>query len=213
MTSRQETTRALARFALVAAGAVAAASLWAGNRPPQGLLLDAQTWNEEVVTASTGPWPEDGWYRLVTTEQGVEVRAVKPSERAGMLPGDALFFRLPGTQLKTGMRRSYRHLEVMHQRLGRDHELSLGAMRFSIRVDEAPAGIQYAIGYGGHSYNYVLAPLGSETSVRAVADLDGDARPDFLVDVEDHTTLLLLSTQAQPGLNLPTAELPAHGGA
>lgn len=60
MTSRTTTTRALARFALVATAAVAAASLWAGSRPEQGLLLDAQTWQEEVTTASTGPWPADG---------------------------------------------------------------------------------------------------------------------------------------------------------
>lgn len=209
MTSRQQTTRALVRFALVAAAGVAAASIWAQGRPEQGLMLDAETWNEEVVTASTGPWPEDGWYRLVPTEQGVDVRAVRPSERA-TLPADALFFRLPGTTLKTGLRRSYRDLEVMHQRLGRDHELSLGAMRFSIRVEEVPAGVRYAIGYGGRSYSYVLGPQGSQTSVRAVADLDGDAKPDFVVDVHDQATFLLLSTHAQPGANLPTAELPAH---
>lgn len=212
MQTRLTTARALFRFALVAAATAAAATLWAQNRPEQGLLLDAETWNDEVVTASTGPWPEDGWYRLVAREQGVEVSAVKPSDRTAT-PADALFFRLKGTPLKTGMRPSYRHMEVLDRpRLGRDHELALRRMRFSLRVEEVPAGVQYAIGYGGQTYSYVLGPQGASTSVRAVADLDGDDRPDFVVDVEGESTFLLLSTRAQPGMNLPTAELPAHGG-
>ena len=200
MRSQKNTARALARFALVTAAAVAAASLWAGNRPEQGLLLDAQTWNEEVATASTGPWPEDGWYRLVPQEKGVEVRAVKPAD-AATIAADALF-----------LRGSYRHLEVLRQiRLDRDHELTLGPVRFSLRVEEVDAGVQYAIGYGGQTYTYLLGPQGAQTSVLAIADVDGDRRPDFLVEVEDQATFLLLSTHAQPGANLPTAELPAHG--
>ena len=202
--------RALARFALVVAAGIAAASLWAQHRPEQGLLLDAQTWQEEVATASVGPWPAEGWYRLVPTEQGVEVRAVRPAGGEAV-PADALFFRLPGTALKTGMRASYRQLEVLQPpRLGREHTLSLGR-RFTVRVEEVDASVRYEIGYGGHSYSYALAPAGASTSVRAVADLDGDSRPDFLIDVEGMATYLLLSTRAQPGLNLPTAEMPGEG--
>lgn len=206
------TPRALARFALVTAAAVAAASIWAQNRPEQGLLLDAQTWQEEVMTASTGAWPADGWYRLVPQEKGIEVRAVKPADR-NVVPADALFFRMKGTRLQTGLRASYRHLEVLQTpRLGRDHELTLRGNRFSLRVEEVPAGVQYAVGYGGQTYTYVMGPQGATTSVRAVADIDGDSRPDFLVDVDETATFLLLSTQAKPGPNLPTAELPFMGG-
>lgn len=204
--------RALARYALVAAASIAAASLWAQNRPEQGLLLDAQAWQEEVMAGSSGPWPADGWYRLVPQDKGIEVRAVKPADRM-VVPADALFFRLPGTTLKTGVRGSYRHLEVLQvPRIGRDHEMSLGGNRFSLRVEEVPAGVQYAVGYGGHTYTYVLGRRDASTSVRAVADIDGDTRPDFLVDVDGHATFLLLSTQARPGPNLPTAELPLDGG-
>lgn len=206
------TPRALARFALVTAAAVAAASIWAQNRPEQGLLLDAQTWQEEVMTASTGAWPADGWYRLVPQDKGIEVRAVKPADR-NAVPADALFFRMKGTRLQTGLRTSYRHLEVLQTpRLGRDHELTLRGNRFSLRVEEVPAGVQYAVGYGGQTYTYVMGPQGATTSVRAVADIDGDSRPDFLVDVDETATFLLLSTQAKPGPNLPTAELPFMGG-
>ena len=94
--------------------------------------------------------------------------------------------------------------------MGRDHELSL-AGRFSVRVDEVPAGLQYAIAYGGQTYTYLVGPQGAASAVRAVADLDGDSRPDFLVDVDGLATYLLLSTQARPGPNLPTAEMPHDG--
>lgn len=211
MQSRQTIARALVRFALVSAAGVAAASLWASARPEQGLLLDALTWEEEVVSASTGPWPEDGWYRLVPQDESVEVQAVKPSEAAAV-PQGALFFRLPGTVLKTGLRGSYRHLEVLRQpQVGREHQMMLASVRFNLRVEEVAAGVQYAVGYGGHTYTYLLGPVGAQTSVRSVADLDGDANPDFLVDVDDGMTYLLLSTQARPGWNLPTAELPGQG--
>ena len=67
----RQTLAAVAKFALVAAASAAAASLWAQGRPETGLLLDAQTWREEVVTASTGPWPDQGWFRLVPQDRAV----------------------------------------------------------------------------------------------------------------------------------------------
>ena len=204
------TRRALARFALVAAASIAAASLWAQSRPEQGLLLDAQAWKEEVAVASPVPWPADGWYRILVTEQGVDVQGVKPGDRQPV-PPDAIFFRLQGAALKTGLRTSYRDLEVLRPaRMGRDHELSLGK-RFTVRVEEVDASVRYQIGYGAHEYTYVVGPKGASTSVRAVADLDGDSRPDFVIDVDGLATYLLLSSRAQPGLNLPTAEMPADG--
>ena len=182
--------KALVQYALVAAAALAAASVWSQNRPEQGLLLDAQTWQEEVMTASTGDWPRDGWYRIVAQDRGVEVRAVRPGE-GGTVASDALYFRLPGTALRQGLRAGYDG-------------------RYTLRVDEVAAGLQYAIGYGQVTYTYLLGPNGTQSSVRAVADLDGDSRPDFVVDTEE-ATYLLLSTQARPGLNVPTAEIAFHG--
>jgi len=200
--------RAVLRFALVAAASAAAATLWAANRPEQGLLLDARTWQDEVAAASTGPWVADGWYRLVVRDEGVDVRPVRPSDR-DTIPRDALFFRLPGTPLVTGQRPNLRALEVAQPpRLGRGHALSL-AGRFSLQVQDVPAGLRYQIAYDGRAHDYLLGPRGAGSRVRAVADLDGDGRPDFLVDVEGRATYLLLSTRAQPGPNLPAAEMPA----
>jgi len=213
MTSRKNRNLlAAAKFALVAAASAAAASLWAQGRPETGLLLDAQTWHEEVLSASTGAWPEDGWFRLVPRDKAVEVRAVKPTDGAAVVAGDALYFRQKGVALKEGQRVGYRHPEVLQQpRMGVHHELSVGGTRFSLLAAYVAQGIAYTIGYGGESYSYVLGGAGADhTVVRAIADLDGDRRPDFVIDVDDGV-YLLLSTQAQPGANAPTAHYTEEG--
>ena len=205
--------RALRDLALVAGAGLAAASIWAAGLPDdQGSLVDARTWQEEVTGAAKGDWPRDGWVRIVPTERGVEVKRTTPADTA-LVSADALFLRLPGAALKQGLRPGYRYPTVLAQpRMGRDHELALGATRFSVRVEESAKGMAYAIGYGGQTYNYVLGPFDAlTTSVRFVADLDGDRQPDFLIDVDD-ATYLLLSTRATPGANLPTAELVAAEG-
>lgn len=209
--SPQTPSRGLFRFALVVAASAAAASLWAQARPVDGYMLDAQAWQQEVDATGPVPWPADGWWRLVPQDQAIDVRPVRPGD-GGVVPADAIYLRLPGATLKQGARRAYPYPQVLHRpQLGADYELSLGAVRFNLRVEEGVKGMEYAIGYGGQTYTYVLGPAGAaQTGVRAVADLDGDARPDFLVEVDD-STYLLLSTQAFPGANLPTAQLWAGG--
>lgn len=213
MTSRRtDTIRATAKFALVAAASAAAASLWAQVRPETGLLLDAQTWQEEAVPASTGAWPQDGWFRLVPQDKAVEVRAVKPTEPAIAVAADAIYFRQSAVALKEGHRVGYRYPEVLQQpRMGVRHELSLAGARFSLLAAYVDQGIEYTIGYGGESYRYVLGGPGADhTVVRAIADLDGDRQPDFVIDV-DNGVYLLLSTQARPGPNAPTAHFSEQG--
>jgi hypothetical protein len=211
MTSRN-TLADVAKFALVAAASAAAASLWAQGRTETGLLLDAQTWREEVVTASTGPWPEEGWFRLVPRDKAVEVRAVKPGDGAATVAADALYFRQKGVALKEGQRVGYRYPEVLQQpRMGVQHELSVGGTRFSLLAAYVEQGIEYTIAYGGESHRYVLGGAGADhTVVRAIADLDGDRLPDFVIDVDDGV-YLLLSTQARPGANAPTAHYTEEG--
>jgi hypothetical protein len=211
MTSRK-TLGAVARFTLVAAASAAAASLWAQVRPETGLLLDAQTWREEVVAASTGPWPQDGWFRVVPRDKAVEVRAVKPTDGIDAVAADAMYFRQPGVALAQGLRVGYRYPEVLQQpRMGVQHELSVDGTRFSLLADYVDQGIEFTIGYGGASYSYVLGTPGADHAVvRAVADLDGDRQPDFVIDVDDGV-YLLLSTQARPGANAPTAHYTEEG--
>jgi hypothetical protein len=200
------TLAAFAKFALVAAGCAVAASLWAQVRPETGLLLDAQTWRAEVVTASTGPWPQEGWFRVVPLDLAVEVRAVKPTDAVTTAAVDAMYFREPGVALQEGRRPGYGYPEVLQQpRMGVRHELSLAGTPFSLVAAYVSDGIEYTLTYGGASHNYVLGGAGADhTVVRAIADLDGDRQPDFVIDV-DGGVYLLLSTQARPGRNAPSA--------
>jgi hypothetical protein len=212
-TSKNSTLRALRDFGLVVAASAAAASIWAAGLPEQSYLLDADLWQEVAASpAAANDWPADGWYRLLPQEKAVDVRAVHPGDKDAYA-ADELYFRLPGTRLKEGARATYRHASALAQpKLGQDHVLSFNGNRFTLRVESGVKGMQYAIGYGNQTYSYTLGPFdATTTSVRTVADLDGDAKPDFLIDVGDEATYLLLSTHARPGHNLPTAELWARG--
>jgi hypothetical protein len=214
-TTNHTTLRALRDLGLVAAAAGAAASIWAAGLPEEGYLLDAPMWREEVaLNATSGLWPTDGWYRLRLEDKAVDVRAVKPSQPldAQADTDDALYFRMPGTALKQGARAMYRNAAAIAQpKLGKQYELTLGKTRFGFSVESGAKGMRYDIAYGGETYSYQLGAFdATETRIKAVADLDGDARPDFLIDVGDQT-FLLLSTQARPGFNAPTAELWAKG--
>lgn len=204
------TLRALRDLGLVAMASLLAASLWAAGIPEESLLLDAGVWQEEMAGPSGAHWPADGWYRLVPQGGAVEVTAARPGDASAA--AGALYFRGPRTPLKTGLRHAYRGTALLQPRLGQDYELTLGQSAFSVRVESGAKGMQYAIGYGGKAYTYVLGPFDAvKTSVHAAADLDGDAFPDFLISVGDEAMYLLLSTQARPGANLPTAELWARG--
>jgi hypothetical protein len=200
------TLRALRDLALLAGAGLAAASLWAGGLQ-QGYIVEADTWQQEVQHAGTAPWPQDGWYRLVPQQRALEVRAVKPTD-SGDVPANALYLHLPGAPLMQGLRPVYASPSALQQpEFGQDYELAFAGKRFALRVDDVAKGMQYTIAYGGHTYTYVLGPFdATTTSVRLVADLDGDGQPDFLVQV-DGTGYLLLSTRAVPGANLPAAEL------
>ena len=208
--SNLQLLRALRNFVLIAAASVAAASIWAANRPEEGYLVDADMWQDEVATGNSH-WPTDGWYRLLPQDRGIDVRTAQPGD-ARNDAADAIYFRLPGTTLRQGLRTTLRSGAVLaNPKFGTDYELTLGKTRFGLRVESEVKGMQYVISYGGQTHTYVLGPFdATSTSVRAVADLDGDGLPDFLVDV-DEATYLLLSTQARPGANLPTAELWAKG--
>jgi hypothetical protein len=207
----RSTLRALRDIALVGAASLAAASIWATGLPEDGYLVDAELWQDEVAAASETQWPTDGWYRIAPQGRDLEVRQVQPGQ-GDTVPADALFFRLPGATLKQGLRPVYQGKVLAQPKLDTDYELTLGKTRFGLRVENVVKGMQYAFTYGSQTYTYVLGPFdATSTSVRAVADLDGDSQPDFLIDVGDDATYLLLSTRARPGHNLPTAELWAKG--
>jgi hypothetical protein len=203
------TLRALRDLSLLCAASLTAASIWASGIDEDGYMLDAATWHTQVDGPRASDWPTDNWYRLVPKERAVEVRATSKLPGDELEPADSLYVRVPGTALKEGMRPTYRNLAAIPDpKVGKQYELTLGKTRFSFVV-EAPqddrGGVQYVINYGGGSYSYRLGQGEAQSQLQMVADLDGDAQPDFLVQVGDER-FLLLSTRAQPGANRPAAE-------
>jgi len=206
------TGRALHQLVLLWAGALLAASAWASGIREEGYILDAPAWRSEVAGAPSLDWPVDGWYRLTPSGKSIDVRAAKPSEPDDVDADGAMYVRVPGARLKEGQRPMYRFTNlILRPKVGHQYELMLGKTRFSFVVESNEKGTQYAITYGGETHDYVLGLPAAATRVHAVADLDGDAMPDFLVEVGDDT-YLLLSTQAKPGQNPPSAQLWAMGG-
>lgn len=203
--------RAAAQLAAVAAAALLAASTWAAGVQEDGYFLDASLWRTEVAQSGSGHWPADGWYRLLPGERAIDVRAAD-TRRAPPEDDAAWYVRIPGAALKAGTRPLYRMTPAVAQpRPGREYQLTLGKSAFAVTVDDVDA-LTYTIRYAGREHVYRLAAAGSTTAIRAIADLDGDTYPDFIVDAGEQT-FLLLSRRAQPGLNPPTAELWAgHEG-
>jgi hypothetical protein len=210
MDSNYTTTRALRDLAALWAAAAIAASAWAHGIHEEGFLLDASTWHAEVASVPSTDWPVDGWYRLTPSAKSIEVRAAKPSEaEAGDDAEGAMYVRVPGAMLKEGQRAKYRfNNEVLRPKVGHQYELLLGKTRFSFVVDSSAEGTKYDITYGGETRSYLLGLPAAATRIHAIADLDGDTMPDFLVEVGDFT-YLLLSAKAAPGHNAPSAQLVA----
>jgi hypothetical protein len=204
--------RALIQLALLWAGALLAASAWAAGIHEEGYLLEAQDWRSEVAGAPSPDWPVDGWYRLSLADKTVEVRKAQPSNPEDADPDNSFYVRVPGTRLKEGLRPKYRYSHLILQpAIGKQYELMLGKTPYSFTVESDEHGTQFSIGYGGQTYLYPLGLPAAATLVHAVADLDGDAMPDFLVAAGDEL-VLLLSTRAKPGINMPSARLMAMGG-
>jgi hypothetical protein len=196
--------------ALWAAGAFAACA-WASGITEEGYILDANDWRSEVANVPSPDWPVDGWYRVSPGRRIVDVRAMMPSQAEPGDPEGAVYVRVPGTRLAEGVRPKVRFAAgELRPKVGTEYTFALDKTPFSFIVQSDRDGTRYEISYAGAVHSYMLGLPAAATTVRAVADLDGDGLPDFLVEVGDET-YLLLSTQAQPGGNGPSAQLWAMG--
>lgn len=76
-------------------------------------------------------------------------------------------------------------------------------------------GAYYTVEYEGQAFEYSLGGYGWNSKIRAIADLDGDGKPDFVLHVDGTDSsnegigsyAVLLSSRAKPGKNAPTASL------
>lgn len=205
--------RAALQLAALATAACVAAGAWAAGLPSEeGLMLDTTLFRDEVAGAPAGHWPTDGWYRVALGEKAVSVRAVAVG-KPGADDEDAWYVRIPGTALKAGARPLYRMTPAVAQpRIGREYQMMLGRTPFAFTVDASDGALAYTVRYEGGEAIWRIGLPDTPTTIVAIADLDGDGRPDFVVDAGEQTFLLLSST-AKPGVNAPAAELwAAHGG-
>jgi hypothetical protein len=106
--------------------------------------------------------------------------------------------------------------------LDRRYELQLGDKPFAFTVHNGArtakgtpyGGAHYVIEVDGETREYVLGEFGWDSTIEAIADLDGDGKPDFIVRVAGNnsdTEAVLLSSRAKPGKNPATASLVAIG--
>jgi hypothetical protein len=204
--STHSNLRAAVQLALLWAVALAAASTWAAGLP-QDMPEDRACPGEFMASAAAAP----GWYRLAPGERSIDVHAMARGSAAGDEPEGALYARIPGARLKEGARRQYRYLaKVAQPKSGKEYQLTFGKTPFSFVVASDANGTQLSVGYGGQTHDYLLGLPAAQTRIDAIADLDGDGMPDFIVDVGDDT-YLLLSSQAHPGANRPSAQLLGCG--
>jgi hypothetical protein len=203
--------KALCQITAVWATAAFAAGAWASGISEEGYILDAADWRSEVASVPSPDWPVDGWYRLAPGRKAIAVRAMMPSQADPGDPEGAVYVRVPGLRLVEGERARVRFAAgELKPRVGTEYQFALGPTPFSFVVQSGRDGTRYEITYGGEMHAYMLGLPAAATKVKAIADFDGDAQPDFLVEVGEDT-FLLLSTQARPGGNPPTAQLWAMG--
>ena len=139
---------------------------------------------------------------------------------------DPIYLRVPGAILSTGSATPYRFRNgkaSLRPILDNRYELALAGKSFAFTVRNGLRGkdgraygdgAQYSIEYDGNTYAYSLGEFGWDSTITAIADLDGDGKPDFIISVGGNNSgyeAILLSSTAQPGRNAPTASLRSTG--
>lgn len=137
---------------------------------------------------------------------------------------DTLYLRVPGVRLATGRLPTVAFARgTLRPRLDHPYALQLGRTAFTLTVHNGQRnsagvaygeGARYVVAMGGQTYTWQLGQYGWDSTVLAVADLDADGLPDFIVSVGGSNSgdeFLLLSSQARPGRNEPAATLSWQG--
>jgi hypothetical protein len=204
--STTNTTTAFRNFSLAASGAVLAASAWAAGAAPEGLMLDARLWREEI-SAPNADGAEEGWYEIAVRDDAVHVRAVAQPRCGEAVSQNAMYLHRPGAALVEGVRVNHGMPSgALRPVVGQKYTRTLGRTEFGFRVWSNAVGTAYVISYDGEDHEYLLGLPAAATTVHAIADLDGDRKPDFVVEVGGEV-FLLLSSDAKAGMNLPSAQL------
>lgn len=137
-----------------------------------------------------------------------------------------LYARVPGLDWKAGsvsLHRFKNGTTSLTPELGHRFQMSLNGKPYAFTVqngfrtaDGRPygEGTQFTLEVDGERYEYDLGGYGWAVGLTALGDFDGDGKPDFLFGIGGSNSgheALILSTQAKPGKNPPTAYLTGVG--
>lgn len=160
-------------------------------------------------------WPAENWFALKNVEgkwttAPVNVNVLRyPDGRVAAVNSSADGgWLVHGTGLTSGTIPSvtFKRGELMPH-LGRPYLLSYGDNAFVMTLGKWAAGGLIAIEQNGEKIEYAFrAHIAEGAVIRFAGDLDGDNKPDIIVEHEG-TTSMFLSREAKPGRNFTTAVL------
>jgi hypothetical protein len=181
--------------------------------------------------------PDTGWFVLVKDAAGSYLDRIpdSPGRRPQFLHelesatldnsatlqsalGQLFYVNLPKAGLRNG---ALTEVPLRRRALtpvnGRTYSLALGATPFSLTVGngyQGRAGAHYVIEHRAGKFEYLLDGFGWDSEIQYAGDIDRDGLPDFIVYVNGNnagTWYVLLSSEAKPGMNAPSAALTAIG--
>lgn len=179
--------------------------------------------SERVATPRQGGLPE--FMRSIANQLESTETQTEPAPYDAV-PDDIFYLRVPGVRFREGQIGAYvfkNGSSSLRPKLDHRYELKLGEQAFAFVVMNGyrnsagvayGEGARYAIEYDGRTYEYELGGFGWDSSIAAIADLDGDGKPDFVIRIGGNNSggeAVLLSSQARPGRNPATASLWATG--
>ena len=204
----------------------ALASLPTARWPVDGwhrLRIDARS--IDVSAAAAGPAHSGPAFLAAIAAQVAAARDGGTILETSNPPGNDLYLRVEGTALadRTAPAYVFRNgTTSIRPELDRRYELLLGDKPFAFTVHNgartangtAYGGAHYVIEVDGETREYLLGEFGWDSTIEAIADIDGDGKPDFIVRVAGNNSdydAVLLSSRAKPGRNPATASLVAIG--
>lgn len=136
------------------------------------------------------------------------------------------YLRVPGLAWQPGtlpLHRFRNGTVELSPELGHRFELSLAGQPFAFSLQNGlrtadgrayGSGVQFRLEMQGQRHDYDLGGSGWEVRILALGDFDRDGRPDFLFSIggaNSSSEVLVLSSLAKPGRNVPTAVLTGTG--
>jgi hypothetical protein len=180
---------------------------------------------EMEVAVDPASLPADGWYRVTQKDGALQVLAVgTPAPASGEAEAeeiDTRYIRVPGARIAEGRLPTVAFSRgVLTPRIDHAYSLTLDGTPFTLTVQDGLRnkdgvayghGAVYTVRAGDDSYSFHLEGGSAwDSVVLAVADLDSDGQPDFIVSIGNEE-VLLLSSRTRPGLNPPAAVLAFQG--